>query len=414
MGATGLCWSFLFLGALAACRATPQTAPRAQEDPRALIAAVSVAPVYVCGTVGRVARIDRTGYRAELVVQQVFFGFVKPEERLEIAWEELATQRAPRFAKGDRLLVALSPLPATTLWLHRFPPQLRNDKTFAVAAQGDAFLREPDCDGLDALKGYVRLEPKARAESEGAHALAQLAASSEERLAVAALETLAASFEERVLHEGEVTRAMARALREGGARMKRAVLEIARTHKLEELRDAIREIAQSDLGDLGYRAWEALLSLKDPLVAEHLPQWISATEPRSRVLGAKAAATLEAFESIEQASRDPAPEVRQALAEHLQAETQFLPWLLALLADPDQGVQRAAAAKVGSIGPAALPALEALLSSDNPQQQMAAILALAEIGEHARGILERIAAEHPDENLRRLAAVALARPLREQ
>ncbi|GBD27231.1 hypothetical protein HRbin30_02576 [bacterium HR30] len=410
MGYAHLCSSFALLGALAGCTANPPDLPRAQEDPKAVLAAVSVAQAYVCGQVGRIARIDRTGYRAEFLVQQVLSGMLGSGERLEIAWEELATQRAPRFAKGETVLVALSALPATALWLHRFPPQLRDGKTFAVAAQGDAFLREPRCERFGALKSYVALEPNERTGRKGAQALAELGASSDERLAMAALEMLGTTFEGSALRHEAVTQGIARALGHGSAATRKAALDLARRHQLKELRAPILQIAQSDSTDLSRLAWEALLSWKDPELDERLAAWSSSSALEWRVLAAKVAAATDKQQVIEQAIKDPSPLVRQALAEHLPPESKFLPWLLVLLGDPEQGVQRTAAIKIAQVGPAALSALEEAALRGNARKAAAAVLALAELGETSQAILERLAAEHPEESVRQLAALALGRP----
>lgn len=392
---------------LTGCTPPRYKAPPAQDDPRALLGAVSSARVYACGQVGRVARIDRAGYRAQLVVTHVVSGPLRAPEHLEIAWEELASHRPPRFSKGDQVLVALSPLPGTTLWLQRFPPQLRDGKTFVVAAEGTAFMRNADCRRLQPLQVYASLAPAQRATATGARALAELGASAEERLAVAALEILRTGFDHALLSDAAITDAVARALRRSEARVKRASLELARVHRLEQLRKETLEIAESDPGEVGSLAWEVLVAWKDPQVFERLPAWASAPQLEWRLLAAKAAAANGTQEVIQMALHDPVPAVRQALAEHLPADLAHLASLLTLLGDPDLDVRRAAATKIGRVGLPAVAPLEQTLSQRDPHSAQAALLALAEMGTESRAILERVAAEHPDEALRQLAALAL-------
>ena len=60
-----------------------------------------------------------------------------------IAWEELASSRPPRFANGDRVLLALEPLAAGSLWRKRFGDPKALLAARGVAQRGAAFLRSP-------------------------------------------------------------------------------------------------------------------------------------------------------------------------------------------------------------------------------------------------------------------------------
>ncbi|MCX8072551.1 MAG: HEAT repeat domain-containing protein [Candidatus Binatia bacterium] len=391
------------------CRQAEQ-APPAQEDPAALLGAVSVASGYAVVRIERVARIDRVGYRAVVTVEESLSGPLARGERVEIAWEELASRRPPRFSRNDQVLLALAPLSSTSLWLHRFPPQVRSKKIFSVAANGDAFVRSPGPASLDSLKNYVTLEPSVRAGIAGTRALAQIAALGEARLSVAALEILASSADDMQLQDPDVIDALTRALRHTEPTVRQSALSLVRKRSLRILREPVLHLARSHNDELAAQAWDALLSWRDPAIVEPAAAW--AGDPREdwRILAARAAGSFALADLIEKLAVDPAPSVRRALAQSLAPIPDHLTRLLRLMDDRDESVRRAAATSAARVGPGAIPHLEDALSSGNSRYAAAALLALAEMGNTARPILERVAAEHPDESLRHFAALALGRP----
>ncbi|GIW43800.1 MAG: hypothetical protein KatS3mg077_1082 [Candidatus Binatia bacterium] len=395
--------------ALAHCTEQRTEGRRAAEDPVALLGAVSVATAYAHVRFDRIARIDRTGYRAECIVRTPVSGPLRAGDKITIAWEELATHRAPRFRSGEDVLLALTPVPSTSLWLHRFPPQLRDGKTFVVAAQGDAFVREPDSSRLAWLQAYVGLDPARRSGPEGAAALAQLAARGEERLAHAALKILSQRPAGQLGAQPEVIAALSQILRDGPTSLQLLVVEIARTGPIPGLRSAIVERAQHDVGEVGKLAWATLVAWQDPLVRPQVQAWAEAQDTYWRRLAGQAAIAFDMREVLEKLRSDPEASVREVLARELPATPRSLPLLTTLLSDPDEGVRRAAALTVARVGPAALPELEALISRPGDPAAPAAVLALAEMGDMGRALLEKTAERNPDERLRRLAALALGR-----
>ena len=128
----------------------------------------------VAARIDSVAKIDRHGWRATLAVERDLLATAASDapvtEVLAIGWEELAEGRPPRFSDGDRVLVALDPLPGQTLWRNRFPKR----DGFAVAERGTAFLRDPDAATLDGLARYLGVAAAEREESPGVEALAAL------------------------------------------------------------------------------------------------------------------------------------------------------------------------------------------------------------------------------------------------
>ncbi len=132
-------------------------------------------------------RVDLHGRAAELALERSLRGDLAPGERVRIAWEELGGDAPGRFRTGDRILVALEPLPDLSLWRQRFP----EGGTLAVAGRGAAFLRDPDPASVDLLAAYLALPAGARGGEAGSRALAALVAGAEPGLAAGALAGLA-------------------------------------------------------------------------------------------------------------------------------------------------------------------------------------------------------------------------------
>lgn len=404
----------LLLLILAACsRAPSDPAPRAEGDAAVLLGAVSVATAYAYGEIDRVARIDRTGYRARLLVHQSVAGALPAGQPVEITWEELALQRAPRFARGDQVLVALAPLPGTTLWLHRFPPQLRTQAIFLVAAGGDAFLRHLDPASVDAFARYARLAAEQRTGPEGARALAAIVARGEGRLALAAARVLAQTAATAALEDPEVTSALRSVLtHEKPTAVVESVLALVRERDLRVLRDSVLTLAQAGT-PFSRPAWEVLVAWRDAAISNQMvATWSRAAEPEWRSLAALAAARLGDPDVLDRLAADSDPPVRQRVAEASarSEDAARVPRLVRMLGDADEGVRHAASIALARCGPVVLPALEASLFSNDSSRAPAAVLALAELGNDGRDLLARAAREHPDERVRTLAALALGKP----
>ena len=121
-----------------AAAAEPPAAPRAAEG-GLLLQALEAAPLGVVGTIetAQRARCPRLARRRRRRV-----GAHRPgrDGPLVIAWEELASARPPRFANGDRVLLALEPLSGGSLWRKRF-----SDPKALLAARGVAQRGRPSC-----------------------------------------------------------------------------------------------------------------------------------------------------------------------------------------------------------------------------------------------------------------------------
>src|SRR5690606_38189842 len=176
-------------GAEAAARAP---APASGGAP--LLRAAAGARRVLAGTIEAPAALDRSGWAAwlrvdrELPAAEARGPATAAGERVRIAWEELVPSRPPRFRDGERVLVALEPLPGWSLWRQRLP---RRD-ALAVAEQGQAFLREPNPATIEALARWRALAAGERDGPAGADALAELVARAAAPLAEAATAELAA------------------------------------------------------------------------------------------------------------------------------------------------------------------------------------------------------------------------------
>ena len=149
-----------------------------------LVEALEAAPAAVVAVVAEPRQIDAHGYTARLAVESALAGRVPAGAELRIGWEELATSRAPRFADGERVLLALEPLPGDSIWATRFPDPVLRSRVFGVSMRGDAFLRAPSPRAVERLEHYLKLAASDREGANGAALLAELAADTEPPLAV--------------------------------------------------------------------------------------------------------------------------------------------------------------------------------------------------------------------------------------
>jgi hypothetical protein len=236
--------------------------------------------------------------------------------------------RPARFRDGDRILVALEPLPGASLWSQRFPDR----DALAVAARGEAFLRAPDAASLEALTGLV-----------------------------------------------------------SNAQLPLARAALARLAQVPDLESRMSPIARERLGR----------ALADRERAKELRQGVL------RLVGERQLRSLRA--TVEPYAREGSPLEPQALAAQGEAG---IGSASAALFDGDTRVREAAVLGLASLGAAAVPTLEGLVERRVAEEAKAPLAALALTGRPGREALERIAARHPDEQVRALARVMLGRKAR--
>ncbi len=388
-------------------------APRARGGVR-LVEALEGAAAAVVGVVSEPRRLDAHGFTAQLRVETALSGALPPGAALRIGWEELAASRAPRFADGERVLVALEPLPGASLWAARIPDPKQRSQTFGVAMRGEAFLRAPSPGSVDLLQHLLKL---ARADREGAAGvalLAEIAARSEPPLAEGAAERLArhGALAEQLDADAAVALVAALLRTDGGPELGAAMLDLVARQRPPALRPPLDALASQE-GLAPPVVFAALAALDGDMGPERRERLLAAEAPAHREVAARHASGPGAAERLARLSRDdPAPEVRAAAIERLVAIAGASAEgpALAALHDAEPPVRGSAARALGSLGAGAVPGLRGVVEGGDPDAARAAVVALHLTGApEATAALEEIADSHRDEGIRALAEIALGR-----
>ncbi|HEU4431122.1 MAG TPA: hypothetical protein VFT98_20360 [Myxococcota bacterium] len=399
----------LLAGAAAATPGPPAEKPRAA--PGALLAPAETAAHVVAGTIGALRQLDAQGFSAELEVERALAGGSSPGAKLRIAWEELAASRALRFAQGERVLLALEPLPSGSLWMKRFPQR----DAWAVAGRGEAFARDPAPATLDAIGPYLRLPRMARAGSPGVTALAQIARLAEQRQALEAIEQLA-------LRPALAPQLVAAARDALGAllldatrpdEVRAGALTLAARRRLTALEPEARKLSAAG-GALAPLAVEALGAM-GALSPEEARRHRASSDPRMRaaiVRGAPASVDAAKLEAL--ARRDTAGEVRAAALEALARRegARAAGAAIDALFDADANVQAAALRVLPAFPAESAPVLRARVfgaRAHDTEAMRPALAGLSLLGPDGAAVLREIERDHPNEDLRRLAQFLLGR-----
>jgi hypothetical protein len=388
--------------AAAADGAAAAAAPERARTGGQLVAAAEAAEATVLGRVGEVRRLDRHGFAAPLHVERVLGGALAPGDAVTMAWEELAPSRPVRFGEGDRVVVALDPLPSGSLWSGRFP---RRD-ALAVAARGEAFLVDPDAPTLDRLGAWLSIPAGQRSGGAGVLALAGLIEGAQPPVAASALARLGDVPGLGAQLGGEATGLLAAVVsgaKERPLELRRALLGLVASRRILALR-AAAEAAATD-GPLEAPALEALAAIDGGLPAQRVAALLARPEGELRVVAVRhAGAALDADQLAALARSDPAPAVRSAALESLVARhgATVLDLAAPVLSDPDPGVRAAAARSLGALGAPAVPRLRALAERSRGGDAAGPIAALWEAGPQGQVAVRTLAESHPDEQARRL------------
>jgi len=399
--------------ALALVAAAGDGRPRAAGGVR-LVEALEIAPAAVVAVVAEPSQIDAHGYTARLRVETALAGPVPAGAELRIGWEELAASRAPRFAEGEVVLVALEPLPGASIWAARFPdPELRS-RVFGVSMRGDAFLRAPSPRALERLEHYLRLAAADREGANGVAILAELAAEAEPPLAVGAAQRLARlSGLAAKLDPPAAALVVAALVRtDAGSEIQTSLLEIVARERPPALRAPLEALASREALAPAV-VFEALAALDSGVAPARAARLLRDSTPAHREVAARHASGPGAREELARLARsDPAASVRAVAIERLVAlgGESAAPDGISALHDPDPSVRGAAARALGSLGAAAVPSLRREVESSDVDAARAAVVALQLTGSpDAKAALVEIADSHRDESVRALAAIALGR-----
>jgi hypothetical protein len=404
-------------GALAcalACLAAPALAgPEPAAGSPRLIALLERAPLALVGSIRQPHALDAHGRAAELEVEQALVGRVPLGTRVLIVWEELALGRPERFQEGERVLVALEPLPPLSIWSRRLPVPAERQRAWAVAERGDAFLRRPSPGGVGILAHYLALAGPERAGPSGAARLAELARGAAPLLARAAVERLDDFEDLDGALAGPPAEMLVAALRRDDALLRQRLLELLAHQRPASLRAALIR-ALEEPGASPPELLAALAEIDGELAPARARLLLGSEDPALRELGARRA-PLRLTPELERMLRaDPEPVVRAAAVTRLVELRGGLATgaVLAALDDPDTSVRGAAALALGGLGAEVVPALRHVVDTGSPHAAQAAVGALRFTGSReAQAELREIADAHPDRGVRALARLAVGRPM---
>jgi hypothetical protein len=377
-----------------------------------LLAAAETATATVLGTIEEPGQVDLHGWAAQLRIERVLVGDLAPESAVRIAWEELSRGRPARFREGDRILVALDPLPGASLWSQRFPDR----DALAVATRGAAFQRAPDPASVETLAAFLALPLEQRPEEPGVEALAELVWRAQPPLARAALARLGQlpALDSKISPRARESLTNAIAAPGRPEEPRAGVLRLIGERKLRGLRPAV-ELRAREGSPLRAEALAALAALDGGLPSGQVARLLESGDPGVRAVAVRNAPGTPSEPRLARLLReDPAPQVRAAAVEVLLAARgeAAVGSASAALFDGDAGVREAAVLHLASLGEAAVPTLESLVERRTVEDAKAPLAALALTGSPGRAALERIAALHPDEQVRALARAMMGRPPR--
>ncbi|HEY8122540.1 MAG TPA: hypothetical protein VII78_14550 [Myxococcota bacterium] len=394
---------------LLASSASAEAKPRAAAGE--LLAPAENAMRVVVGTLGTPRPLDAQGWSAELAVERTLAGSAATGAALRVAWEELAPSRAVRFAPGERVLVALDPLPDGSLWSARFP---RRD-ALAVAGRGEAFARAPDAASADALQRYLALPRPQRGAQAGVDALANLARRASESLALEALARLgtlpALAQNLSADARGSLAALIADPRRPGALRA--AALTLAGRRKLSALAPEARALASVG-GALAPAAVEALgaMSALSPAEAQ---RYAASRDPALRAAALRGApGALDATRLEALARSDAAGEVRAAALAALARREGAGAANAAVdaLFDADAEVQSAALRALPAFPSESAQLLRARAfgpRANDTEALKPALAGLSVLGRDGAAVLNEIERDHPNAEIRRLAQFLLGR-----
>ncbi len=398
---------------LAAALAAAAREVRAPEPPRAaggaVLAAAERSPHTLIGRVLLPGHVDAQGWAATFAVERALAGGLEPGARLRIAWEELAPSRRARLVDGGYALVVLEALPNGSLWSARFP---RRD-VLAIAAGGDAFLRDPDGATVAALARHLALAPAQREQAAGVAALAELAQRGEPGVALQAHARLGEipALAQRLEEPARASLAALLADPARGEALRAAALDVAGRRKLTALLPSLRSLAEAG-GALEPAALEALGAM-DALSGDELKRLVAGRDPAARAAAIRAApGVLEPGRLAALAKGDPAGAVRAAALDALvrREGARAADVAVDALFDSDGGVQAASLRALPAFPAESARRLRARLfgaRTGETDRLRPALAALGMIGDDGRAVLLEVESSHPDEQLRGLARFLL-------
>lgn len=398
--------------ALCAWAALVPASPALANGGAAFLAAAEQAACSVVGRIEERTRLDRHGYAAWLVVERVLAGDCGGAPRLRLGWEELARARPPRFDDGNRIAVALEPIPGQSLWRTRFADDLQRGPVFTPAAGGNAWWANPSPETVEQLGSWLASTRATDPDAQLA-ALAQLAKVASEPLGAGAVERLA-----QLAGGGDALPAGAAATlaaivtdpsRPRGLRLQ--IIAAAGRGKWSGLRPAVAGATEPGSDSIA-AALAALAGMDGGLPQDRVAQLVQDGDPAVRVVGVANAVAPEILDTLPALVRsDPAAPVRAAAAATLVRRRGLVAFdaVRPAFADPAPEVAVALAEAFAGLGESAVAPLENVFVTGSFAEARGATLALHGLGGPGRDCLARLARDASDERRRHLAEIAVGK-----
>lgn len=405
-------------GAPAEPGAEPAARPSARGE-RGVLESARRGSRLVTGRVGKPERLDRSGYIADLRIEQAFPGSgLRAGSTIRFVWEELSPSRAVRFARDDRVLVSLTSLPTTSIWRKRLPTPAQRSGVLLLESRGDAFVRNPSQASAYALEHYLLMAPRERERAAGLAYIVDLVAVAAPGLANEALATLAAceDLATRLADGSQIALVRIAADQRLSFELRVRVLDLAGQRRLEAARPELERLA-SGPPPIDAAALGALARIDGALSAEETKQMLSSERQELRLVGVRFADSSDGELLLEQLTplieSDPSAAVRRAIVERLLDALGAQAYEAALrgLGDEDDAARTEIATRIGREGAVIVPLLKLRIYDENDaytrNESDGAVIALGFAGMDGTQLLKQVHEEHPDERTRKLAGLAL-------
>ena len=376
----------------------------------AVVTALEQSPYALVAVLEAPRALDGEAYMALARVERTLMGLT--HERVEVVWEERARSRPVRFAAGERVLLALEPLPGHSIWRQRIPDAQQRARSLYVALDGAAFARAPGAGTLLELEHFLRLPPDLRNRDTGVAYLAALAEGAELPIAVSALERLAAVPDLDAQLDAGSTAGLVRTLLRPEPELRERALALVGQGPLHALRPTLVVLAARE--PLAPAAvFEALGRIDGALPSEQALRLLAERDSAEHRRAGARYASGDAVRRLPGVLKgDPSADVRAAATVRwIQLEgVRGANLVSPALRDSDPEVRNAALLALAQLGPDAVPVLRAAIETAPPEVARAAVAALQVAGGPASvSVLRQLAESHPDEGVRLLAGAALGR-----
>ncbi len=369
------------------------------------LASAERAELVLLATVTEHERLDRTAWSAHLRIERQLAPATDASSpsSLQVVWEQLSGRTVPRLLSQQVVLIALDRLPSSSLWKSR---GVRSQDSWAIAANGYAYLQDPAPATIDNLAAFLALSSSARDGSAGCKALAALVAHAETIVGFSALQRMAAVEpvdDACLLRLMETVANPARAMD-----LRKEVVQLVGERRLRGARAGLELLAASP-GELAAPAWDALATIDGGLPDATVTSLLEKQSIALRRVGlrwARGALAERVLPVVLRADADPRLRAAAAVALADSGTSWGLAGAVEALADSSRDVRSAGARAIARLGPRAVEVLDAVIDRQE-EGAAAAVATLGLMGAVGRPSLVRTARSHPNQQLRDIALLAL-------